>query len=77
MAGGLFPSKEAALEAAVVAFRTQFERAPPVPAEHLELVEHGLASIEAGRRPELADADLEAFRQRAAGIALRHPSGSA
>lgn len=65
VAGGLFPSKEAALEAAVVVLRAHFERVPPVPAEHMELVEQGLASIEAGRCRELSDADWEALRQRA------------
>lgn len=77
VAGGLFPSKEAALEAAVVALRTQFEQVPPVPAEHMELVEQGLASIETGRCRELTDADWEAIRQRAVDQASRNSSGSA
>ena len=65
VACGLFPSKEAALEAAVGALKAQFEQIPSVPAEHMDLVEQGIASAEAGRCRELTDADWEALRERA------------
>lgn len=73
VAGGLFPSKEAALEAAVGAFRAQHEQIPLVPAEHMELVEQGIASVQAGRCRELTDADWERLRQRAHEVASRNP----
>lgn len=65
VAGGLFPSKEAALEAAVGALRAQYEQTPPVPPEHMDLVEQGIVSVRAGRFRELTDADWELLRQRA------------
>jgi hypothetical protein len=45
VAGGLFPSKEAAIEAAVAALREKTEPIPFVPDEHMARVE---AAIEAG-----------------------------
>jgi hypothetical protein len=63
VAAGLFPSKQAALEAAVAALREKNEEPAMVPAEHLERVEEGLASANAGRSRELADADWERIRE--------------
>jgi len=65
VAGGLFPSKEAALEAAVEALRATTDQIPLVPAEHMGLVEQGIASARAGRSRELTDADWDRLRQRA------------
>jgi hypothetical protein len=73
VAGGLFPSKEAALEAAVEALRAKAEQIPFVPAEHMELVEQGMASALAGRARELTDADWESLRQRALAFAANSP----
>ncbi len=73
VAGGLFPSKEAALEAAVEALRAKTQPLPFVPAEHIELIEQGLASVEAGRVRELSDADWEKLRQRAHRVASSNP----
>jgi hypothetical protein len=42
VAGGLHPSKEAALEAAVTALREKNEQLPEVPPEDAVLVEEGL-----------------------------------
>ena len=75
VAGGLFSSKAAALEAAVGALKAQFEQIPFVPAEHMDLVEQAVASADAGRCRELTDADWEALRQRAREVASRHRSG--
>lgn len=75
VAGGLFTSKEAALEAAVGALKAQFEQIRFVPAEHMDLVEQAIASAEAGRCRELTDADWEALRQRARKVASPLPSG--
>jgi hypothetical protein len=76
VAGGLFPTKEAALEAAVEAFRTSAESLPLVPAEHMERVEQGMASALAGRARELTDADWESIREGARQAAARKRSGS-
>src|SRR5580700_7084520 len=65
VAGGLFPTKEAALEAAVRALRNETATIPMIPAEHVEAVEQGIASAKAGRVRELSDADWENHRQHA------------
>jgi len=77
VAGGWFPSREAALEAAVEALRAQTERVPFVPAEHMERVEQGIASARAGRSRELNEADWECLRQRARDVASRNPPSDA
>ncbi len=74
VAGGLFPSKEAALEAAIEALREKTERLAPIPEEHLKLIEQGVASARAGRKRELSDADWENLRQRAHEVAARNQS---
>jgi Arc/MetJ-type ribon-helix-helix transcriptional regulator len=63
VAGGVFPSKQAALEAAVQALRAKNETLPLIPAEHLELIEQGMASARAGRTRALGDADWQRLRQ--------------
>jgi hypothetical protein len=76
VAGGLFPSKEAALEAAVGALRAQQEHIPAVPAEHMDLVEQAMAAVQAGRCRELTDADWERLHQRARDVASCNPPSS-
>ena len=73
VAGGLFPTQEAALEAAIAALREKTEPIPFVPPEHMELVEQGMASARAGRARELTDADWENLRQRAHAVAPNNP----
>jgi hypothetical protein len=63
VAGGLFPSKEAALEAAVESLRNSTDAVPMVPAEHMAAVEEGLASFQADGAKELTDADWELLRE--------------
>jgi hypothetical protein len=63
VAGGLFPSKEAALEAAVESLRNSTNLVPMVPAEHMAAVEEGLASFQADGAKELTDADWELLRE--------------
>jgi hypothetical protein len=76
VAGGLFPSQEAALEAAIVALREKTEPIPFVPDEHIDRVELGVASARAGRKRELTDADWEKLRQTARDSAAgKPPSG--
>lgn len=70
-ANEFFSSKEAALEPAAGMLRSQFEQIPAVPAEHMELLEQGLASIETGCARASADAAWEVLRRHARGAALR------
>jgi Arc/MetJ-type ribon-helix-helix transcriptional regulator len=77
VAGGMFPSQEAALEAAITALREKTGQPPFVPAEHLELVEQGMASVRAGRTRELSDADWEQLAQHARDVASGNSSENA
>jgi hypothetical protein len=76
VAGGLFPSKEAALEAAVAALREKTEPIPFVPDEHIERLEQAIESANAGRCREMTDADWERLRQRARDAASHNPPKS-
>jgi len=49
VASGLFPSRQAALDAAVETLRTNCDAPQPIPAEHLPLVEEGLEALNEGR----------------------------
>jgi hypothetical protein len=76
VAGGLFPTEEAALEAAVEALREKTERVVPIPDEHLELVEQGMASARAGLCREMTGADWEELHQLARDVAAGNPPTS-
>jgi hypothetical protein len=65
VAGGLFPSQEAALEAAIDALREKTGPIPFVPDEHMARVEQSIESATAGRSRALTDADWENLRQLA------------
>ena len=65
VAGGLFPSEEAALEAAIAALREKTEQIPFTPEEHRERLDQALESANAGLCREMTDADWEALRQLA------------
>jgi hypothetical protein len=74
VAGGLYPSKEAALNAAVDALRTgrsdaDDDNLPMVPEEHMAGVEEGLADLEAGRCIEMTPNEWERLRQFARDVA--------
>jgi Arc/MetJ-type ribon-helix-helix transcriptional regulator len=62
VAGGLYPSTAAALEAAVAALRERGEQDPLVPEEHMAAVEQGLASAAGLARPFIP-ADWARLRQ--------------
>lgn len=49
VASGIFPSRQAALDAAVETLRTNRDVPQPIPAEHLPLVEEGLEALNEGR----------------------------
>jgi hypothetical protein len=68
----LFPSKEAALDGAIEALRETTQQAAAIPDEHIELIEQGIASLQAGRCRAFTDADWENLRQ----LARNTPPGS-
>lgn len=72
VAGGIYPSKEAALEAAVAALRERDRAIPMVPAEHMALVEAAIESANAGQVREMTEADWEGLRQLARDTAAKH-----
>ena len=76
VAGGLFPSEEAALEAAIAALREKIEPISALPAEHAELIEQGVASLRAGRCRVFTDADWESLRQLARDTASTSQPGN-
>jgi hypothetical protein len=73
VAGGLFPTQEAALEAAIDALREKTEPIPFVPDEHAEHVDRAIESANAGRSRALTDADWENLRQIARDAASGKP----
>lgn len=73
VAGGQFVSKEAALEAAVAALREK-NGPPPVPQEHVELVEEAIVAAQAGRLRELTATDWSRLREFAQQAAAQNPS---
>ena len=71
VAGGLYPSKEAALEAAIEALREKNEDITYVPDEHMEAVEQAIESANAGKSTPMIAADWAELRQRAIDVAAR------
>ena len=69
VAGGLFPSKEAALEAAVAALREKTEPIPLVPDEHIERVEQAVESANAGLTSPMTPEYWDCLRQNVRDIA--------
>jgi hypothetical protein len=64
VAGGLFPSREAALEAAILALREKTEPIPLAPDEHMERLEQAIESANAGRTKPLTPEYWEGLRQK-------------
>jgi len=77
VAGGLFPSKEAALDAAVAALREKTDEVPFVPDEHMEAVEQGIDEADAGLSQPMTDDDWSRLRQRAHDVAAGKHQGNA
>jgi len=71
VSGGLYPSKEAALEAAVEALREKTEPIPFVPDEHMASVEEAIEESRAGRATPMMATDWAELRQRAHDVAAR------
>lgn len=63
VANGVFPSKEAALEAAVEALREKAATIPFVPDEHMDAVERSIESANAGRLTPMTPEYWERLRQ--------------
>jgi hypothetical protein len=76
VAGGLFPSEEAALEAAIAALREKIEPILSVPDEHMERLDRAIESANAGQCREMTDADWDNLRQIARDAASGNPRGS-
>jgi hypothetical protein len=77
IAGGLFPSREAALDAAIAALREKTEAIPFAPAEHMEAIERGIDQADAGLSRLMTEEDWARLRQRARDGAARTRSGNA
>jgi len=71
LAEGLYPSKDAALDAAISALREKNEEIPCIPEEHMDLVEAALESSRAGHSREFTEGDWERLRQRIRDVAAR------
>lgn len=63
VAGGLYPSKEAALEAAIEALREKTQEITFVSDEHMAGVERGIESANAGRLKLVTPEFWEGLRQ--------------
>ena len=72
VATGMFPSKEAALDAAVVALREKNDEIPLIPEEHMALVEEALASSEAGESRPMTKEDWDQLREFARRVAAEN-----
>jgi hypothetical protein len=72
VSGGLYASKEAALEAAVEALREKTEPIPFVPDGHMAGIEHGIESANAGRLKRVAPEFWEGLRRMVRDIAAKN-----
>jgi hypothetical protein len=77
VSGGLFPTKEAALEAAVEALRQKNEEIPFVPDEEMEEVERAIEEANAGLATPMTQEDWAKLRQLAHDVASgKSPRGN-
>ena len=72
VSGGFYPTKEAALEAAVDALREKNDEIPFIPEEHMEAVERAIESSRAGLSSPMTQADWDELRQLARDVAARN-----
>jgi hypothetical protein len=75
VAGGVYPSKEAALDAAVDALREKNSEIPLVPEEHDGLIEQAIASSKDGRSRPMTDDDWARLRKLATDAAAAKGRG--
>lgn len=77
VSGGLYPSKEAALEAAIEALRQKNDEIPFVPDEDMEAVERGIEEANAGLATPMTKDDWARLRQLAHDVAAENlPRGN-
>jgi hypothetical protein len=76
VAGGIYPSKEAALDAAVAALRERNDEIPFIPDEHMEAVEEGLAEADAGLCRPMTEDDWARLHQLARDVAAGKSQGT-
>ena len=69
MAGGLYPSKEAALDAAVAALREKTDAIEFVCGEHMAAVEEGIAEADAGLCQPMTKDDWSELKRLAHDVA--------
>lgn len=72
VASGMFPSKEAAIDAAVESLRQRTETIPMVPDEHMEEVEQAIEESRAGLSTPMTAEDWAELRQRVHDVAARN-----
>lgn len=77
VAGGLYPSKDAALDAAVAALREKIEDLPFVLDEHMEAVEQAIDEADAGHSRPMTDDDWSRLRSLAHNVAAGKTPGNA
>lgn len=76
VAGGFFPTKEAALDAAVEALRQKDEDIPFVPEEHMDAAEQALDDADAGNTRIMTAEDWSRLREYAHDVARRSNQGN-
>ncbi len=76
VAGGIYPSKEAALDAAVAALREKNDEIPFIPDEHMGAVEQAIESADAGLCRTMTEDDWERLRQLARDVAAGKNQGT-
>lgn len=75
VAGGLYSSKQAAIEAAVAALREKNQPLPNVPDDHMDAVEAALSAAQTGQLCEFTAADWSRLRGYAHDVAARVTPG--
>ncbi len=75
VAGGVFSSKEAAIDAAVEALHEKYEQIPTIPPEHEALIEEAILSDDAGESREMTAEDWAELRQYAHDVAAGKITG--
>jgi Arc/MetJ-type ribon-helix-helix transcriptional regulator len=76
VASGLYPSQEAALNAAIAALREKAEQIPFISAKEMEAVEQGIREADAGLSRPMTEEDWMRLRKRAEAAAERARGGN-
>jgi hypothetical protein len=76
VAGGYFPSRQAALDAAIDALREKRDGIAYISDEEMALVQEGLDDLEQNGAVEMTEADWESLRQHARDVAAGRRSAT-